>query len=149
MIIFHCGLLCATECVLFTVHTTNLAYDFQPDKGEMYKLSLKILIKTLHKKVLDRFFPNLKQSFTSSRLESVQAYITSYSHAMLMLFLGSCNPLFYLPNLAKLSCTPPFFNDKNTVPTSFKHLTGGQALCNGCWTTSGQPLCLAPFVEHL
>lgn len=105
-------------CVLFTVHTTNLAYDFQPDIGEMYKLSLKYWSKRCIKKFWT-YSPQIRNNlFVAFASKSNQAYINSYSHAMFMLCLCSCNPSSRLPNLARLLCTPPLMIKTPLTPTS-------------------------------
>jgi len=62
MVIYHCCLLCATECVLLTVYTINLANVFNHinSRRDVFRLITKILIKILHIKVLDLLSPNSK-----------------------------------------------------------------------------------------
>ena len=77
----------------FTVHTTNPSYDFQPDIGEMCKLSLKYWLKHCINISHHEMKPSLRQLLQSCDVHAL-------SHRLLI-------PFVYLPNLARLSCTPP------------------------------------------
>ncbi len=82
---------------------------------EMYKLELKYWSKYCIKKFWT--YSSQIRNRLSLALISDQAYINSYSHAMFMLCLGSRNPFVNLPNLARLSCTPPLMIKTPSTPS--------------------------------
>lgn len=102
----------------------------------------KTLIKRLHKKVLDLFCTNLRQSHQLSHQN--QDKLTSTFTVMRCSCF--CNFRSYLPDPARLSCTQPLMlkTPPDPLPDLRNPHTSGQALCNGCWTRSGQPFTSGP-----
>lgn len=66
-----------------------------------------------------------------------------------MLHLGSCNPLYNLPYLARLSCTIPFLMEKNptidSIPISLNTTPVAKLCATGAGQTSGQPFMSGPI----
>lgn len=93
----------------------------------MYKLSLKILIKMLHKKVLDRSFQILNNPFFFFLALTLQIKL-AFDHLWQSCNIHACYSLFNI-------CVPPLMiRTPSTLFRDFlKPHTTGQALCNGCW----------------